>query len=198
MPLTINGATSGSTTITAPATGSDETIELSTALASKLDLAGGKILQVVSATKTDTFSTSSSSFVDVTGLSVTITPSTNTNKVLVIGSVSLSCNDTDSDGAALQLAGGNASNYLADSAGSRIRSIFAVRRPGGTFGPAAEYQTAAVLYLDSPASNTAQTYKIQARGTDGGTAFINQSGIDTDNATFHRTVSSLVALEVSA
>lgn len=37
MPIKINGATSGSTTITAPATGSDETIELSTALAGKGD-----------------------------------------------------------------------------------------------------------------------------------------------------------------
>lgn len=36
MPIKINGATSGSTTITAPASGSDETIELSTALAAKL------------------------------------------------------------------------------------------------------------------------------------------------------------------
>lgn len=35
MPVKINGSTSGSTTITAPATGTDETIELSTALAAK-------------------------------------------------------------------------------------------------------------------------------------------------------------------
>lgn len=35
MPIKINGSTSGSTTITAPNTGSDETIELSTALAGK-------------------------------------------------------------------------------------------------------------------------------------------------------------------
>lgn len=39
MPIKINGATSGSTTITAPATGGDETIELSTALAAKANLA---------------------------------------------------------------------------------------------------------------------------------------------------------------
>ena len=39
MPIKINGATSGSTTITAPDTGSDETIELSTALAAKVDYA---------------------------------------------------------------------------------------------------------------------------------------------------------------
>lgn len=39
MPIKINGSTSGSTTITAPATGTDETIELSTALAAKAPLA---------------------------------------------------------------------------------------------------------------------------------------------------------------
>ena len=33
----------------------------------------GKVLQVVSTTKTDPFSTASSSFVDVTGLNVSIT-----------------------------------------------------------------------------------------------------------------------------
>ena len=38
--IKINGDTSGSTTITAPATGSDESIELSTALAGKLDTPG--------------------------------------------------------------------------------------------------------------------------------------------------------------
>jgi Chaperone of endosialidase len=41
MPIKINGATSGSTTITAPATGGDESIELSTALAAKMPIAGG-------------------------------------------------------------------------------------------------------------------------------------------------------------
>jgi len=41
MPIKINGATSGSTTITAPASGGDETIELSTALGAKLPYAFG-------------------------------------------------------------------------------------------------------------------------------------------------------------
>ena len=35
---------------------------------------GGGIIQVVSTTKTDTFSTTSTSFTDVTGFSVNITP----------------------------------------------------------------------------------------------------------------------------
>ena len=42
-------------------------------------ISGGKILQVVSTTKTDPFSSSSTSYVDVTGLSATITPASSSN-----------------------------------------------------------------------------------------------------------------------
>ena len=44
----------------------------------------GKILQVVSTFKNDTFSTTSSSYVDVTGLSVAITPSATSSKILIL------------------------------------------------------------------------------------------------------------------
>ena len=47
------------------------------------DTSVGKILQVKQALKTDAFSTSSTSYVDITGLSVNITPSSSSNKVLV-------------------------------------------------------------------------------------------------------------------
>ena len=40
------------------------------------------VVQVVSTTKTDTFSTTSESFTDITGLSATITPSSSQNKIL--------------------------------------------------------------------------------------------------------------------
>ncbi len=43
----------------------------------------GNVLQVVSTAKTDVFSSSSTSFTDVTGLSVAITPSSTSNKILV-------------------------------------------------------------------------------------------------------------------
>ena len=48
---------------------------------------GGKILQVVSTTKTDTFTVStanSSDPADITGLSVAITPASSSNKVLFL------------------------------------------------------------------------------------------------------------------
>ena len=55
----------------------------------------GKILQVVQATKNDVFSTTSTSYVDVTGLSVDITPASSSNKVLVICNVGKSSNSSD-------------------------------------------------------------------------------------------------------
>ena len=47
-------------------------------------MSSGSIIQVVSTTKTDTFSTSSSSFTDITGLSVSITPASSSNKILIL------------------------------------------------------------------------------------------------------------------
>lgn len=49
----------------------------------------GSVLQVVSTTKTDVFSSSSTTFVDVTGLSVSITPTSATSKILVMANVFL-------------------------------------------------------------------------------------------------------------
>ena len=43
----------------------------------------GNILQVVSTTKTDTFSTTSTSYVDITGLSVSITPTSTSSKIFI-------------------------------------------------------------------------------------------------------------------
>ena len=46
---------------------------------------GGKVLQVVSTTKSDTFSSSTiNAFTDITGLSVSITPFSASNKILII------------------------------------------------------------------------------------------------------------------
>ena len=44
---------------------------------------GGGIIQIKQALKTDAFSTSSTSFTDITGLSVTLTPKFSTSKVFI-------------------------------------------------------------------------------------------------------------------
>ena len=69
------------TTLTLGASG--DTVALGAgALAS--GFGGGKILQVLQTVKTDTFTTTSTSFVDVTGLSVSITPATTSSKILIL------------------------------------------------------------------------------------------------------------------
>ena len=87
----INGTTSGSVSLEAPASGSDVTLtlpgttmNLGTELASKLPIAGGKILQIVRATDNTQRSTTSTSLVDVTGMSVTITPQYNNSAILIV------------------------------------------------------------------------------------------------------------------
>ena len=59
------------------------TNNISAQLASKLDVAGGKILQIVRATDSTRRQTTSTTFTDVTGMSVTITPSKSTSAVLI-------------------------------------------------------------------------------------------------------------------
>jgi hypothetical protein len=54
---------------------------------------GGKVLQVVQTVKSDTFSSSSATFVDITGLSASITPSSASNKILVMVSLNIGSND---------------------------------------------------------------------------------------------------------
>lgn len=154
---------------------------------------GGKIAQVVSTTKTDTFTTTSSTFVDLTGLSVSITPSATSSKVLVFYTV------------IGQGVYGNCQGYLrllrdstaignGAAAGSRITvSSFLPENQAITIGQAAN------INLDSPASTSALTYKIQiASSASGQTVYVNRNATDTDNAFFGRSSSSIVALEVLA
>ena len=116
----------------------------------------GKILQVLQVIKTDSFSTSSTTNVDVTGLSIAITPTSSSNKISVIfsgyGSV-------------------NAANY-----GLRV---FLMRGISGSFTEIAknynqestiQSQTGSNLInqvLDSPSTTNEVTYKLQIN-TDSG------------------------------
>lgn len=61
--------------------------EISDQLATKLNLAGGKILQIVRATDSTNRTTTSTSVTDVTGMSITITPQKNDSAVIVVASL---------------------------------------------------------------------------------------------------------------
>jgi hypothetical protein len=152
---------------------------------------GFRILTVNQATKTDTFSTTSTSFVDVTGLSLTITPQSNTSKFLLVANLNFGNNGPDRTDFAFT--GGNSATFIGDTAGSRSR----VGSESSTAG-AAMMGNSVMVYLDSPATASAVTYKVQMRSYSGGTMYINRSFTDTDNANFARAASSFIVFEVSA
>jgi len=166
-------------------------------------LGTGKILQVVSTTKTDTFSSASSSFTDVTGLSLSITPTSASSNILLHVSVnySLTLSSSQPNYGFFQLLRNATVIGVGDSAGSRIPSTFATQT-STVYAPANSMISASTMLLDSPATTSSVTYKVQTRtATDAGTGapiWINRSYNDGDNAKFGRGISTLTLIEVGA
>jgi len=152
----------------------------------------GQVVQVVSVTKTDTWSTSSTTMTDVTGLSASITPSSASNKILAILSIAL--NGQSTVGAHAQLVCGSTAIGIGDAAGSRTRSTITV-----TGNASYVSGSATANFRDSPATTSATTYKVQAMtGQDGTTAYVNRSQNDADSADSGRGISTLTLLEIQA
>jgi hypothetical protein len=161
--------------------------------ASAVQASSGRVLQVVSASKTDTFSTSSTSYVDVTGLSLSITPSSSSSKILIMyqfnGGV-----DTAVQGILMQLARNSTAIFIGDAAGSRPQ-ITAEIATGGAYSIVAYGGS----YLDSPATTSATTYKIQIRTNGGVAAYVNRSVNDRNTADYDpRASSSITVMEIAA
>ena len=144
------------------------------------------ILQVVSAIKTDTFSTTSTTFVDVTDVTVSITPATATNKVLVFVS---------------GVVGSNATNNFTPI--NLVRDSTAIAQSTGstnfdqTLAPqittTSLTQPFSIVFLDSPATTSATTYKIQLRTNNNPLAYIGRMAT-SDN----RSVTTITVMEITA
>lgn len=157
----------------------------------------GKILQVVSATKTDTFVTTNVSYTPVTGLSVSITPSSSSNKVLIIAQLTIGGSLA---GTHVRINGGNADTYVGDAASNRVRSAVSLGQfASGVYETSYSTSPAAIVYFDSPATTSATTYNVEIRrGATSQDARINYSYLDNDSVTVGRTASSITVLEVAA
>jgi len=152
-----------------------------------------RILQVVSTTKADTFTTNSNSYVDVTGLSVAITPTSSSSKVLVIVNTEVGTN-ADLGLGVIQLVRDSTAISIGDTAGSRVRASTSIAS-----STAAVTNGYGITYLDSPATTSATTYKLQAAFIGGsGDVWFNRSQQDTDSGNRGRFASSITAIEVSA
>ena len=214
--IKLQGDVSGELTISAPAVAGTNTLTLpastgtlldstSTLDATKLsgDLpaisganltglpAGGKILQVLSVQKTDVFSTTSASLVDVTGLTLTITPSSASSKILFMAFVG----GVGTDNSVVQAVRDSTIIAAGAAAGSRTQS-FAGSFYNGIYGPPA-ILTATINWLDTPATTSAVTYKIKAGAVGGGTLYLGRNATDTDNAQYARVPQVITVMEVA-
>jgi len=150
----------------------------------------GGVLQVVSTTKTDTFSTTSTSYVDVTGLAATITPASATNKIQVTVSVPFG-NSGTGQSVILLRDGDNNSILTPDSPGSRTPSFLSSKAQDTNALLAASF-----TFLHSPSVTAPFTYKVSCRA-DGSTFFVNRSGADSNVAQIGRGVATIILMEVA-
>jgi hypothetical protein len=156
----------------------------------------GAVLQVVQTVKTDTFSSASTSFTDITGMSVTITPTSSTSRIMIMYNMNTSI-----------VTGG----YRFDTRLVRNGSVIAVGDLSGnrlqattlaySSSSAGEYPVyvQSMTFLDSPATTNSLTYKLQGVGwvTSSGTFYVNLSAAEGNTSNFSRSISTITALEIA-
>ena len=116
-------------------------------------VAGGKVAQVVSVDKLDTFTTSTSSYVDVTGWAATITPTAATSKVLVFYTAVTSGNGQYWAGFQILRGVTAVGNGTASGSATAANKV--------TFGNGNDGTGVTGMYLDSPNTTSATTYQMQ-------------------------------------
>tara|TARA_Y100000356_G_scaffold53689_1_gene43222 strand:+ start:17 stop:628 length:612 start_codon:yes stop_codon:yes gene_type:complete len=203
MPIAING----SGTITGVSVGGlpdgivdTDMIANSNVTAGKLASGvGGKILQVVQAAKTDTASTTSGTYVTISGLSVNITPSSSSNKILVIADVK--AGNDGGNGYYLQIVRDSTAIYVGDAATGKQQCIQQTYGGGdtgeGKYGMAKMGGT----FLDSPSTTSQITYAVQflrLGGNSPQTLYVNRVGSENPGEYVGRAASSITAIEVAA
>ena len=215
--IILAGSTSGSITVAPPAVAGSGTLTLPTGTDTLVGLAAtqtltnksivatqltgtvaaarlpaGSVLQVVSTTKTDVFTTTSviPTFASVTGYAVAITPSSASNKVLVQGTFTASIS-TATAHAFLKIQRNGTDICIGDAAGSRIRStndiqIFHASNP----------DCFSFSILDSPATTSAVTYQAVVACQSTYTFALNRDATNTDDALTGRFASTITAMEI--
>ena len=153
--------------------------------------AGGKIVQVKHATKTDVFTTASTSFVDITGLSATITPTSTSNYIAIWAFVNGNTTGSKSYG---RIARDSTGIAIGDASGSKVRATFDLNNAGSSN----RGLTAGGIWVEQAQSTSSTAYKIQARHENGGAdLYINRIADNSDNAVAGRYSSSIIVMEFS-
>jgi hypothetical protein len=167
---------------------------LSSGVPTRAQLPAGSVLQVVSTTKTDTFTHDNGyTFTDVTGASVVITPTSATSKILVSYSCTLSQSVSSGIyGLFARVTRDGTVIVQGDARGSTTRAATAM--PIGNYNYSAQHF---FQYLDSPASTSALTYQLQV-AIEAGSQIIVGGSWRTVNTYTASTPTIITVMEVAA
>ena len=155
---------------------------------------GGGIIQIKQTFKSDVTSltnNSSSSYSDISGMSVSITPTSTSSKILVTFVASVSTNSSDRNNSIKLVR--DSTDICKSTAGSSLNATIIDKTFDGKY-----IMNFTQTFLDSPATTSATTYKLQwaAEGSGGSskTYYLNRKG---DNSNEGAT-STITVMEVSA
>ena len=165
------------------------------------DLRGAfRILQVVSTTKTDTFSASLAAGAEaaITGLTASITPSSTDSEIFALVNVNGAQSTGQYEQFGVRLYRDSTEIGSGTASGDRTTVLGAVRGPNTA--QAATIGNVVGQYLDSPATISALVYSVYLVTLQSSTAthVVNRSADDSDARIHARTSSSITLLEVSA
>ena len=158
----------------------------------------GNIIQVVSTTKTDVFSTGSlaSGAIDSNdAMSLSITPTNASNKILITINCSLGYSSTNRMYATLYKAGSVLTGSVGDADGNKQRVSFMAGINAASIG-----NNVAGTYEDTAGSTSAITYSIRLShgGSASQTVYLNRIGTESDTDDYARSASTITLMEVAA
>ena len=159
-------------------------------------VSAGKILQVVSVTKTDVFSTSTTgSYVDITGLTVNITPTKANSNILVMAVIGCY---VSGDTSCIALTTGDGTAIIQGDIVSGKDSCSTGAYAGGSSTGEAWYgnNPAPIFKLHDPSYSLGNTltYKMRVKGNSG-TTYVNRNQSDSSQYA-KRTASTITLMEV--
>ena len=197
MPITLNG----SGTITGVSVGGlpdgiVDTDMIAAAAVTGVKKGAGSILQVVQTVKSDVFSSTSQTYVDITGLTVDITPVKANSNILVIAIIG-SFGNTDVSNIALTTADGTAIIQGDIVSGKDSASTSAYTGGNSTGEGWYGNNPAPIIKLHDPSYTlgNAVTYKCRMK-CNGNTFYLNRNQSDSSQYAV-RTASTITAMEIA-
>ena len=152
---------------------------------------GGKVLQAVTVVKTDATTSTSTSFVTISGMSVAITPSATSSKILVICNFNAN-QAVGANNPAYRIVRDSTAVNVGDASGSRNRS----GAKANSYNTNVQV-TASIMFLDAPSSTSSLTYALQWT-TQRSTMYFNRSETFVDSSDYDSMASNITLIEIGA